>query len=207
MYLFFDTETTGLPKKWKAPMIDLDNWPRVIQLAWLVVDKDNLDRAQWNYLIKPDGWEIPKERFWLEHGFDTDKSVAEGVPIKGALESFVLDLNECEYLISHNLDFDYNVLGAELLRAGVRGKKLTRICTKEISTEFCKMPFAGRKQYPGMRAQSWKWPKLSELHVKLFNKDFDDAHDALADVRALRTCFFELLRLGIIKTEDYGHIS
>lgn len=203
MYLFFDTETNGLPKNWKAPMLELDNWPRVIQLAWLVVNKDNLDRAEWKYLILPDGWTIPDgsqgedASFWIEHGYNTTKSLAEGVPIKGALESFMLDVNECQYLVSHNMDFDYNVLGAELVRAGVRGKKLTRICTKEASTDYFKIPFAGRKQYPGAR-QSFKWPKLSELHVKLFGTDFEGAHDAMADVRALRTCFFELLRLGVI---------
>ena len=38
MYLFFDTETTGLPKNWKAPITDLENWPRLVQLAWLVYD-------------------------------------------------------------------------------------------------------------------------------------------------------------------------
>jgi len=30
MYLFFDTETTGLPRNWKAPVTDLDNWPRMV---------------------------------------------------------------------------------------------------------------------------------------------------------------------------------
>ncbi len=206
MYLFFDCETTGLPKDWKAPMQDLDNWPRVIQLAWLLVDKDNLDRSEWKYLILPDRWEIPKEPFWLEHGYDTDKSLAEGVPIKQALESFLLDLIECEYLVSHNMSFDYNVVGAELLRANVSGKKLTRICTKEASTDFCKIPFAGRKQYPGAR-QSWKWPKLSELHIKLFGHDSQGAHDAGDDVRALRACFFELVRLGIVKPDNFTNKS
>ncbi len=33
MYLFFDTETTGLPRNWHAPASDLANWPRLIQLA------------------------------------------------------------------------------------------------------------------------------------------------------------------------------
>lgn len=206
MYLFFDTETTGLPKNWKARMQDLDNWPRVIQLAWLLVTKDNLDRAEWKYLILPDGWEIPKEPFWLEHGYDTDKSRAEGVPIADALRSFIMDVNECQYLVSHNMDFDYNVLGAELLRAGVSGKKLTRICTKEASTNYCKIPFAGRKQYPGAR-QSYKWPKLEELHRHLFGVDFEGAHDAMADVRALRACFFELVRLGIVKPDNFTNKS
>ena len=40
MYLIFDTETTGLPKKFNAPITDLDNWPRLVQLAYLVYDFD-----------------------------------------------------------------------------------------------------------------------------------------------------------------------
>jgi DNA polymerase-3 subunit epsilon len=39
MYLFFDTETTGLPKNWKAPVTDLENWPRMIQIAWILCDE------------------------------------------------------------------------------------------------------------------------------------------------------------------------
>jgi hypothetical protein len=35
MYLFFDTETTGLPSNYKAPATDLNNSPRLVQLAWL----------------------------------------------------------------------------------------------------------------------------------------------------------------------------
>ncbi len=33
MYLIFDTETTGLPKNYNAPLTDADNWPRLVQLA------------------------------------------------------------------------------------------------------------------------------------------------------------------------------
>ena len=38
MYLIFDTETTGLPKRWGAPISDTDNWPRCIQIAWQLHD-------------------------------------------------------------------------------------------------------------------------------------------------------------------------
>jgi hypothetical protein len=31
-YLFFDTETTGVPKDYKAPSSDTDNWPRLQEL-------------------------------------------------------------------------------------------------------------------------------------------------------------------------------
>lgn len=50
---FFDCETTGLPKNWKAPMSDIDNWPRVIQLAWLMCDDQGNLVTQGQYLIKP----------------------------------------------------------------------------------------------------------------------------------------------------------
>ena len=40
-YLFFDTETTGLPKNWKAPVTDTENWPRIVQIAWILSTKES----------------------------------------------------------------------------------------------------------------------------------------------------------------------
>ena len=40
MYLIFDTETTGLPKNWNAPVTDVDNWPRCVQIAWQLHDRE-----------------------------------------------------------------------------------------------------------------------------------------------------------------------
>ena len=39
MYLIFDTETTGLPKRWDAPITDVNNWPRCVQIAWQLHDE------------------------------------------------------------------------------------------------------------------------------------------------------------------------
>jgi len=199
MYIFFDTETTGKPLSWRAPMKELNNWPRVIQLAWQATDVTGETIGEGNYLIKPDGWVIPVEPFWVDHGFNTLKSNEEGVPIGEVLPKFMDHLHLCDYLVSHNMEFDYNVLGAELLRAGVSAnKRLARICTKEESTSHCKIPFEGRTAYGSRRDQQWKWPKLDELHNKLFGQSFANAHDAMGDVTALRNCFFELVRLGVI---------
>jgi DNA polymerase III epsilon subunit-like protein len=203
--LFFDTETTGLPKNWKAPMADLDNWPRVIQLAWLVADLSGETLTSHEILIKPNGWEIPKEDFWITHGFDTELSLRAGQPLEAALSVFVEDMQACEYMVSHNLDFDRNVLGAEMLRLGVKSpRKLTRICTKEASTEYCKLPFDGQRAWLSKQKGSgkqYKWPKLQELHLFLFGKDFEGAHQAGGDVAALKACFFELLNRGVIKLQ------
>lgn len=186
-YIFFDTETNGLPLTWNAKMTDLDNWPRITQLAWVISDGD-VSIPQ-NLIIKPDGWTVPKEKFFLENNITTERCEAEGIPMKEALEIFIEDTHWSDCLVSHNMAFDYNVLGAEMIRYGKStGKRMTQICTKEASTECCKLP--GPRGY--------KWPKLIELHRHLFNCDFDGAHDAMSDVYALEKCFWELHKRKII---------
>jgi DNA polymerase-3 subunit epsilon len=206
MIMFFDVETTGLPKDWRAPMNDLENWPRVIQLAWLSTDPAGEQISFGNFLIKPEGWEIPKEKFWTDHGFTTEKSLAQGYPLVESLTRFVADLQSCEFLVSHNMDFDYNVLGSEMIRLQmVSPKKPLRICTKEASVNVCKIPFAGQRNWPGRRTKmQYKWPKLEELYRHLFNKDIADAHDALGDVKTLRDCFFELCKRKVITLTPDG---
>jgi DNA polymerase III epsilon subunit-like protein len=155
-------------------------------------------------LIKPDGWEIPKEKFWIENGFSTEVSALEGVDISSVIIPFVNDVEKVDFIVSHNMAFDHPILGAEMIRLGLRSsKKPEKICTKEASTEYCKIPHAWDKEKrPWMMGKKgYKWPKLSELHVKLFGTEFDGAHDAMSDVNALAKCFFELTKRGVIKLE------
>ena len=192
-YLIFDTETTGLPINWKAPMKDIANWPRVIQLAWMLTDANGIELNRGRHLIKPDGWTMPAGQFWVDNGFSHEKSMQDGIPIETAMDLFIADLNESSCLVSHNMSFDYNVLGAEMIRAGKRGKQVLKICTKEFGTDVC--------QIPGNYG-SFKWPKLIELHHFLFNTGFENAHDALADVIACKDCFFELMKRQVITIKE-----
>lgn len=208
-FLFFDTETTGLPKNYKAPVSDTDNWPRVIQLAWQLYDEDGTLIDEFSELIKPDGWEIPNKAYWLrqglsdevatkkgdfwdKYGYTQEKNEAEGVPILYALEKFGEAIRKADYLLAHNMSYDQPVMGAEFFRVNkITGKVITKICTKVTSTSYCKIPNKGRGGY--------KWPTLTELHMKLFGVGFEGAHDALDDVKALKTCAFRLIELGVIK--------
>ena len=52
MYLIFDTETTGLPQNWKAPLTDFDNWPRMVQIAWQMHDEKGVLIDVKNFLIQ-----------------------------------------------------------------------------------------------------------------------------------------------------------
>ena len=189
MNLFFDTETTGLPKNYKAPASDLKNWPRLVQVAWLVADKEGNEIKSAEYIIKPDGFTIPAEAAKI-HGITHELATSSGVDLKPVLEEIVKDISSAEVLIAHNVQFDEKILGAELLRMGqpnhIEGKP--RKCTMHSSTDFCRIP----------GPYGNKWPKLQELYTKLFRETFDNAHSALADVRACSKCYFELRRLGVM---------
>ncbi len=187
-YLFFDTETTGKPKRYGAKMTDLDNWPRISQIAWVLYEGETLIDSHAT-LIKPDGWKIPKEQFFIDNNMSTERCELEGVKLETVLDKFITHAQKSDYLVAHNINFDYNVLGAEMIRYNKKvGKTMQQICTMNSSTDFCKLP----------GPYGYKWPKLEELHQILFNCDFDGAHDALTDVITTAKCFFELKRLGII---------
>ena len=84
MYLIFDTETTGLPKSWNAPITDTDNWPRCIQIAWQLHDSMGNVLEHNNFLLQPDGFNIPYDAEQI-HGISTDLAQEQGIPLKECL--------------------------------------------------------------------------------------------------------------------------
>ena len=189
IYLFFDTETTGLPQNWKAPVSDTNNWPRIVQIAWVLSSQENGWLESKDFIIKPEGFTIPKESSGV-HGISTEQAYEEGKDLLDVLNEFGKDLQKSTRLVAHNISFDEKVLGAEFIRKGVENDffEKRRLCTMQKSTDYCKLP--GRYGY--------KWPTLSELHNILFGKDFEDAHNALGDVNATEKCFWELRKLNIL---------
>lgn len=189
MYLFFDTETTGLPRTWKASVSDLNNWPRLVQLAWLRYDKDGNKIEEKNFIIKPDGFTIPSDASRI-HGISNDRAMDEGVAIQGVLNDFHNLIREVSHLVAHNMSFDEKIVGAEFLRKNMINSIATksRICTMEKSTNYCQLegPYG------------YKWPKLTELHFKLFGTGFDEAHNASVDINATAKCFWQMKKIGVI---------
>lgn len=190
MYLFFDTETTGLPKDWKAPVSDVNNWPRMVQIAFLNYDKDGNKISEGNYIIKPEGYTIPTQASNI-HGISTERAMREGHALQTVLDTFMTYINKAEFLVAHNMSFDEKITGAEYLRKGISNPipSKRKICTMQSSTNYCAIP--------GFYS-NYKWPTLDELHRKLFNTGFEDAHDASVDINATAKCFWELKRRGVI---------
>lgn len=190
MYLVFDTETTGLPRNFKAPLTDFDNWPRIVQLAWNLYDSDAVLWGKYSYIIKPQDFIIPEEVAKI-HRISQERAEQEGIPLEQAMKFFLKDVEEAEFLVAHNIEFDEKIISAELLRLGWKNPLMTskKICTMKSSAQYCQID-NGRGSY--------KWPNLNELYRILFKKDFVDAHDAAVDVKACADCLFELKRRKVI---------
>jgi DNA polymerase III epsilon subunit-like protein len=189
MYLFFDTETTGLPRNWKAPVTDLGNWPRMIQLGCLLYDDSGKELGSINTLVRPEGFIIPPDAAAI-HGISTDKALQEGSDLVTVLSEFQEMAVDAKVLVAHNMNHDEKILGAEFLRKGFQNivASKRRLCTMQSSTQYCNIP--GR--------YGPKWPSLEELHYKLFREGFDDAHDAMVDISITAKCFWELKRRGVM---------
>ena len=196
MYLIFDTETTGLPKNWRAPISDIENWPRCVQLAWQVHDEMGKLIESKNYIVKPDNFDIPFESEKI-HGISTLLAEKEGIDLDKILNEFNDSVSRCKFIIGHNVNFDLNVIGCEFYRKNITSNiKLTDIldtCT-ELTAELCKIT--------GGRGGKFKLPTLTELHECLFSSTFEEAHNASADVEATARFFLELIRIKNFKQDQ-----
>lgn len=219
LFLIFDTETTGLfntkdkPKegiyKARDPLQFPQDYPRVFQLAFVLINRKGEVRDEFSEFIIPDGWEIPKERdspdvpnFWEEHGYSDEQCRSVGVPAELAFTRFAQAVEKCDYLIAHNLAFDRPVILAELGRYSIkitRNYKPKLYCTMMSSINYVNAPHseANMKKWPFLVGKA-KFPKLMELHEKLFSVGFDSAHNALEDVKATFRCLMELMSRGIM---------
>ena len=196
MYIIFDTETTGLPKDFNAPITDVDNWPRCIQIAWQLHDEMGRVIEHQDYLVKPEGFNIPFDAERI-HGISTELAEREGITIQEVLSKFEIALSKAKFVVGQNVNFDLKVMGAEFVRQG-KESALEKFDVLDTCTETT----ANLLQLPGGRGGRFKLPTLTELHEYLFNEPFAEAHNATADVEATTRCFLELIRREVFTKEE-----
>ncbi len=196
MYLIFDTETTGLPKRFNAPVSDTDNWPRCIQIAWQLHDAMGNVIEHQDYLIQPERFDIPYDSERI-HGISSELAQQKGIPLADVAQKFTEVISKAKFLVGQNVGFDVNIMGCEFFRLGIENP-LPRLPVLDTCTETT----AQLCQIPGGRGGKFKLPTLTELHQFLFGRPFVEAHNATADVEATTRCFFELVRRNIFSKEQ-----
>ena len=178
--LFFDCETTGFGSS-----------ARLVQLAWIIQDLEGKELKSENYIIKPDGFDIPYETTEI-HGITTEHALDVGEDLQEVLWKFMDGINNCNLIVGHNVTFDVRMVGYELMRLGIYDNldQIEKLCTMHKSTSYCAI-YTSKKG-------TFKKPKLQELHQKLFMEKFENAHNAMADVQATVRCYHKLKELGVI---------
>ena len=199
--LFFDTETTGLPKNYEAPTSDTKNWPHMVQLSWIITDDKGKELKSQNYIIWPCRWKIPEDSTRI-HGITQEYAKSVGVRVKEVLSIFMEDFDAADLVVCHNTSFDKAIVGCELERQHIPDRVAAKpdYDTMLKTTDFCQI---GWNDYYG----TYKWPRLQELYYKLFGRNFESAHNAANDTKATMECFWELVQLGQIDLSRLHNIK
>jgi DNA polymerase III epsilon subunit-like protein len=189
--LFFDTETSGLPKDYKAPVTDLNNWPRLVQLGMIITDEDGGIITENEWLVRPPLDFMYDPQAVATHHITEARATVEGSDLVEVLRNFLGYASCCQTVVGHNVDFDIAIVSAEILRCGLVNtiETMPRFCTMKSTTDLIRLP----SKYRG----TFKYPKLEELYHFLFGKEMGAAHTALQDIQNTMSCYQELKRRGI----------
>lgn len=198
--LFFDTETTGIIPKGAEWETNYNDFPHVVQLAWMHCCKME------SHIILPEGWEIPQESTEI-HGITMERALREGEPFSAVIDMFIQDCHEAGLLCGHNIHFDTQIIKANILRElgqtyfdaeDVNGALYKG---KRIDTMRPTMKWVDARMQNGRL----KFPKLEELYSRCFPGETFPAHDALEDVKAVVRCLPVILAEGLVelKVKEY----
>lgn len=201
--LFFDTETTGLPKERNVSATENPkNWPDPVSISWALTEESKIVRAK-SYLIQPKGWRIPQDSIKI-HGITQQMAEADGTDLQHVLNEFIRDLHQADIVVAHNLEFDKNVLIAAILQHANKDVALKwpehEFCTCESARGICKLP-----TYKPTFSGAYKAPKLTELYTHAFKAAPPESilHTSLGDVLVLIAAFFKIWTLE--QVASYGH--
>lgn len=205
--LVFDTETTGLPQTKILSSDTLHMWPNIVQLSYIIYDlslNEIIDTR--DYIIKvPDNIIISEEVSKI-HGITNEICSNTGVSIDNVLTELCYFMRDVDCIIGHNISFDINMIKVELLRMIYNNKFTTNqslkdckydlhfifnykniYCTLQESIKFCNITQIDKRGNTYL-----KYPKLLELHEKLFDSSPNKLHNSFIDVLVTLRCFMKL---------------
>ena len=208
----FDTETTGLPKSKIINELTLHLWPHIVQFSYIIYDTELQKIIKTVDLVIriPENINISDEVSNI-HGITNFISQTSQYKIEDALMHFSNDyLNYgIDLIVGHNLSFDINMLKVELMREIINNQNNSNdkrmflqlleslddmkpdsqelYCTMQKTIELCNLKAKTKygKEYI-------KFPKLNELHMKLFNSQPRNLHNSLNDVLICLRCYYML---------------
>ena len=187
--IVFDVETTGLPTKWNPPVNEEKWWPYIVQFSWMVynIEKNSVEKSVDKIIKLPKDMKIPEESTNI-HGITNEKMNTEGVSIAGVLDQFMIDLSKADIVVAHNLKFDKSMTLVECNR----NKKIINFNKKEFCTMLYGEKLCGLTRVNKYGKTVSKYPKLIELHNRLFGYEPKNLHNSLYDTAVCIRCYVKL---------------
>lgn len=184
--LVFDTETTGLPER-NASIKDTEKWPYIIQLSFVCYDtsSNNIIKKYDNYIKIKSGIELTDEVKKITNIDET--KIENGVNIREALNEFNKYMNISNMIVAHNVSFDKRVIMVECIRNKIKQQFVKFNYNKQTRiNEYCTM-----KNNIDM-FENKKYPKLIELHKKIFDEDINNLHNSFVDILVTLRCYIKI---------------
>lgn len=172
MYLFIDTETTGIHNA------------KIVELAALLTDEHGKEMSSMNVLIN-NNVEIPAQVTDI-HGITTEMCEDYGIHLNNALDMFVALHDKAKLVIAHNAQFDIRMIKEALNKRMFTWNP--SYCTMLKSVNVCKLPKANGHA-------GWKYPKLAEALEIVCGEKPMTSHRAMADVVSCKKIYFKLREL------------
>jgi DNA polymerase-3 subunit epsilon len=203
--LVFDTETTGLPTERNASIMDVNKWPHIVQLSYILYESDTMRVDELvDVLIKlPLDVEITPGSEAIHH-ITREMCDKNGISIDSAITLFNKTLDKADVIVGHNISFDKRLVMVECKRLNkyqrftVKGDKKDEYCTMKKTTDICKIEVTNAS---GLKYN--KFPTLSELHFKLFGTQAQGVHNAMADILICLRCYIQLTEeIDFVKDDD-----
>jgi DNA polymerase-3 subunit epsilon len=193
--LFYDTETQGLPL-FSHPSKD-PRQPHIVQLGACLVDIESRQEiSALDVIVRPVNWTIP-DGVAAIHGITTERALAVGVAESMAVGLFMELWEASDLRIGHNESFDARIMRIALMRHGTRPQEEADAwkagkaqCTQLLSTPILKLPPTEKMRAAGRF--NHKSANLREAYQHFTGKPMENAHSAMADVRACMEVYFAI---------------
>ena len=124
----WDTVTPGRvpPTGIKYMVVDLEthDWKdggsrdgRIVEIAWMVFDRDMKCLESKQYLLKPHGYDRIAQKATAVHGITTERAVDDGVDAQHVIDEFTAILNKLPsngFVIAHNMEHEDSIFKCNL---------------------------------------------------------------------------------------------
>lgn len=191
--LHMDWETTDLYLKGAPSEDPKQPWP--CSVSAILDDHDGRTLSGFYSLIK-----VPPGTVWAPKAYEANRLSAAicnefGQPLQTIMETLERWASLADALCAFSAYFELKFLKIGCAKIGDDGRMrarfegLQRMCTMETSARY-------------LKGEGQRFIKLTEAHRQIIGREFDDAHNALADNQAQRRVYMALRDKGVTDFSD-----